>query len=182
MEEEVGYEMTQEVKDQIRKWKEAYQGVYITEVSDVVFIWRGLTRAEYRKALELYDDDYERAEFVCETCVLDPADVSYSNEIYAGIPETLAENILRESGFDSDGAKYKELTRHYDQEMNRLDNQISCVIAEAFPYYRIEEIDNWSLEKTLLYFSRAKWILRELRSVELTEEGGNDLGLPLIFQ
>jgi hypothetical protein len=175
-------ELTLEVaKEQLREWKEEYQAVYVTEVSEVFFVWRGLTRAEYRKAIDLYEDDYERAEYVCSVCVLDPTDVDYSNDIYAGIPETLAENILKESGFSTDDGKIKMLTREYDQEMERYDNQISCVIAEAFPYFRIDEIDNWSIEKTLWYFSRAKWILKTLRGIELTEDGPRADGLPADF-
>lgn len=171
-----------EAKHQIAEWKDQYQAIYMSEIEDVHFIWRGLTRAEYRKALELYEDDYDRAEYVCKVCVLEPLDVDYSDEIYAGFPETLAEQILVESGFTADDSKIKELTRKYDEEMNRFENQVSCVIAEVFSNFTIDEIDNWSMEKTLWYFARAKWTLRTLRGIELTEEGNTAIpGLPADF-
>lgn len=176
--EELELQVAQET---LREWKEQYQGVYLTEVNEVFFVWRGLTRAEYNKAMQLYDDNFERAEYVCSVCVLDPENVDYSNEIYAGIPETLAENILRESGFSDNDEKIQALTREYDQEMERFDNQISCVIAEVFPYFRMDEIDQWSLEKTMWYFARAKWILKTLRGIELLEEGPRPDGLPADF-
>lgn len=175
-------EVREELKEQLREWKKQYQGVYMTNIDDIIFVWRGLTRAEYREALALYDDDYERAEYVCEVCVLDPADVDYTTDIYAGIPDTLAAEILTESGFGTDDSKIKSLTREYDEEMNRFDNQISCVIKEVFTEFTMDDIDNFSMEKTLWYFARAKWILKTLRGIELTEEGEKTPeGLPKDF-
>lgn len=156
-----------EAKRQLEIWKEQYQAVWLTEINDIYFVWRGLTRAEYRKALEYYPDDFERSEYVCRLCVLDPVDVDYSADIYAGVPETLAEDILKESGFLSDSTKIEELIAKHEQEMQSFQNQISCIIVAAFPALNIEDVENWSLEKTIWHYSRATWILKEIKGVAL---------------
>lgn len=161
---------SREVKRLIETWKELYQGVYVSEVNDIHFVWRGLSRLEYKKAMEHYQDDYDRSEYVCRLCVLDPIDVDYENEIYAGVPEALAAQILYESGFGTDTSKFTMLLNKCESEMHSFDNQISCVIVEAFPRLDIEEVEGWSLEKTLWHYSRAKWILQNFRGLEITQE------------
>jgi hypothetical protein len=156
-------------KQQIVDWKDQYQEIFMTDIMDTEYTWRELTRAEFKKSLDYFEDDYERAEYLCKLCVLYPTDIDYSN-VDAGIPETLAKHILYESGFSDDDAKINHLKATYGQEMMRFENQISCIIAEVFQTITIEEIENWSMEKTLWYFSRAEWILKVLRGIQLTEE------------
>jgi hypothetical protein len=159
-----------EAKLQMEKWKDQYQAVFATEINDIWFVWRELSRAEYKKAMEYYEDDYDRAEYVSRMCVLDPEGFDFSDEEYAGIPEVLVQNILQESGFAEGTNKLKQLMNKYEQEMQSFENQISCVIVECFPHLNIETVENWSMEKTLWYFSRAKWMLETLRGVTLTQE------------
>lgn len=161
-----------EVMLQIEQWKDQYQAIYIAEINEEWYIFRGLTRSEFKKATEYYEDEYDRAEYVCRLCVLDPVDIDYSDEQYAGIPETLCRLILEESGFASGSTKVKDLMLKYQKEMESFEHQITCVIAEAFPQFSPEEIENWSIEKTMWYFSRAKWTLQTLRGIELTQEQG----------
>lgn len=160
----------QEAKVQMEKWKDEYQSVYLNEINGIEFVWRELSRAEYKRAVEYYEDDYDRAEYVTRLCVLYPENFDYSEEGYAGIPEVLAQAILLESGFAEGTDKLKTLMNKYEQEMQSFENQISCVIIECFPSLSIEEVENWSMEKTLWYFSRAKWMLETLRGVSLTQE------------
>lgn len=162
--------MDEELQLQIEVWKDQYQSVFVAEINDIWFVFRTLARSEFRKAMEYYEDDLDRAEYVCRLCVLDPQEFDYSSDDYAGIPETLAQMILKESGFVEGSDKIKVLLAKYDKEMESFEHQIACVIAEAFPRWSLEEIDAWSVEKTLWYFSRAKWIMKALRGVELTEE------------
>lgn len=163
-------DMPLEVQLQIEAWKDEHQSVFVAEINDTWFIFRGLSRAEFNKAIEYYKDDYERAEYVCRLCVLDPAEFDYSEDDYAGIPETLAQMILKESGFVDGSDKIKTLLDQYDQEMQSFEHQIACVVAEVYPQFTLEEIGEWSMEKTLWYFSRAKWTLATLRGVELKQE------------
>ena len=53
--------------------------------------------------------------------------------------------------------------------MYDLDNQITCMINEAFPNIDIEEIENWDVEKTMKYFTRAEWKLHNLRGISFID-------------
>ncbi|MDK2600702.1 hypothetical protein QO179_24720 [Bacillus stercoris] len=55
--EEYLKEFSEEEKDQFKQqlteWKEQYDGaVFVTEINDIAFIWRGLTKAEFKRANE----------------------------------------------------------------------------------------------------------------------------------
>lgn len=102
--------------------------------------------------------------------------------MYAGVPEVLAENILRESGFTLTIEEFDSKLAKYERDMGTLDNQIPCVIKEAFPDISLEEIENWQFEKTLDYYAKAKWVLSALRGVELEREDTPEIpGLPKGF-
>lgn len=170
-EEELTEEEIQlEADRQLEAWRLEYRAVFMTEIEGVQIIWRGLSRGEFRKIVATYDDEFERAEHVTRLCVLDPQIEDWSNEIYAGVPEILAQNILRESGFSEDDTKIERLIAEYDAEMQSFDNQVSCIIKEAFSDISLEEIENWPLEKTMWYFSRAKWSLATFRQLTLEKE------------
>jgi hypothetical protein len=163
--------MDEQFKLMIEAWKEQYYGnVFSTEIEDMAFIWRGLTRAEYKKAFEWYEDELDRNEYVCRQCVLYPEIDDWGDEMYAGIPETLTENILKESGFTLTVKELDAKLNQLDADMQTFDNQISCVIKEAFHDISMEEIEDWQFEKTLWYYSRAKWVLENLRGLEIKRE------------
>ena len=44
--------------------------------------------------------------------------------------------------------------------MGQLEHQMDAIIALAFPNLKLEEIESWTLDKTLKYFSRAEWLLQ----------------------
>lgn len=159
-------EERQMFKKQLEKWKEQYGQIFVTEIKDQAFIWRLLTRKEFKMAQELYDDPYEQNEFVCRKCVLQPQIEDYSVDIYAGIPDLLAHQILSASGF-LDANELKNKMRMYDAEMNLFDHQIPCIIKEAFPDIDLEEIESWTWDKTLWYLSRAKFVLTTLRQIPI---------------
>lgn len=163
-------EIEQNAELQLEEWRNQYTAVYLTEIEDVQIIWRGLSRAEFRKVVEAYEDEFERAEAVARLCVLDPQIEDWSNEIYAGVPEILARNILRESGFSEEDTKIQSLMTQYDGEMETFDNQVSCIIKEAFPDISLEAIEDWPLERTMWYLSRAKWTLKTFRGVNMEKE------------
>lgn len=151
--------------------KEKYWSIYQTDIDDESFIWRELTRSEFRKLMTLFDNDIDREEYVCKVCVLEPKDFDFSN-CRGGIPSTLTTYILQESGFGEPGTeKIENLKKKYDKDMESFEHQVSCIISEAFNYLTLETIDNWPLEKTMWYYSRAKYKL-SLRGIVLvsTEE------------
>ena len=157
----------EEVQLLLDGWRQQYGAVFMTEIEGVNFIWKELSRAEYKRVLAYSEDSYERAEFACKLCVLDPMIEDYTTDIYAGVPETLAEQIMAESGFTNDTQKFDALSAQGDQEMSTLDNQIGVIIHEVFKEFTLEEIENWGLERTMWYYARAKWALEVLRGVKL---------------
>lgn len=149
--------------------REKYWNIYQSEINGEVFIWRELTRREFNRLLRFFANDHEREEEVCKLCVLEPSNYDYENGL-AGTPSVLCGQILIESGFSAQPTgKIDKMLSYYREEMNNFQNQVSCVIHEAFPALNIEEIEDWPLEKTLWYFSRAEYKL-QLRGIELVQQ------------
>lgn len=163
-------------KLRLEQLKDKYWNVYKTETSDGTFIWRELSRGEWSKSMRYFPDEYEREEYICKLCVIEPdmSDFDFDN-CKAGVISTLIEDIFIESGFSSDpNGKIDTLINKYTKEMNDFQHQISCIIVEAFQYLDLEEIENWPLEKTIWYYSRALYILESLRGLELIQSEDND--------
>lgn len=161
-------------KQEFLQWKDKYWSLYYVEIEGYEFLFRELSRSEYKKGVRLYDDDTEELEeYICRLCILEPEGFDFENCI-AGIPTSLANMILFESGFTEDTGKLATYMEKYEAEMTTLDNQISCIIKEAFPEKDIEEIENWPMEKTIWYYSRAKYILNSLRGLDLIVQTAGD--------
>lgn len=158
-------------KLQIEEWKQEHFGaVYMTEIKDVVYIWRGLTKKEHEQANEYYDNEYDRAEFVCRKCVLSPIIEDWSIGIDGYVPERLTESILDASGFTLSIDEVDKKIKKYSEEMMRFDNQMICIIKEVYQDISIEEIEMWQFDKILWYYSRAMWTLETLRGIKLERE------------
>ena len=96
--------------------------------------------------------------------ILWPEDIDW-DDIEAGIPSKLYEEILKNSFLDSPES-IAHLIDIYREELETLDTQMSCIISEAFPNYDIEEIENWDMIKFCKIFSRAEWKLKNLRNLD----------------
>ena len=151
--------------------KEKYRNVFIHQFGDKVFFYRSIGRKEYRT---IVDDqvlnDFQKENVMCELCTLYPKNVNF-NDIEAGIPSKLSELIIKNSFLDSIEARQK-LLGYYRAQMYDLDNQISCLINEAFPQFDIEDIEEWDVDKTTKYLSRAEWKLHNLRGLQFAETEG----------
>ncbi len=90
---------------QIDTWKSIYGAVFLTEVNDYdIFIWRGLSRREFKEVMQIEEADaMYREEKICDICVLWPENYEFveSDDIQAGTPTIIAEQIMAKSGFDS---------------------------------------------------------------------------------
>lgn len=153
-----------------------YRNVYIVELDGQNYIYRALGRGEYREILaDNRFNDYQKEEIICSQCLLypDPETIVW-DDLPAGIPTELQKIILRESFLDSTERRRK-LHDYYRAEMYDIDNQITCIISEAFPNLDIEEIEKWDVEKTTKYLSRAEWKLHALHNMEfdIAEDGQN---------
>lgn len=150
------------------QFKEKWRNVFIYRLGEEDFIYRALGRKEYKDICEnkLFND-FEREEIICDQCVLYPKPYDWQN-CDAGIPTELVKNILKNSYLDSAESQTKVLD-YYRTEMFNLDNQITAIISEAYPNIDIETIEQWDVEKTMKYMSRAEWTLHNLRGVPFAQ-------------
>lgn len=90
--------------NQVEEWKSRFNAIFCTEFEDTMFIWRTLTRLEYKEVLKVQNADaLYREERICEKCILWPEEYSFVQMSggKAGIPSILAEQIMEKSGFTS---------------------------------------------------------------------------------
>lgn len=145
------------------KYKKKYENIYQLEFDEITFIFRPLGRLEYAEIALEELGEAEMQEAICRNGVLYPLDYNYEYGL-AGIPEVLAENILDASGLKQ--GQIFDILMSYRDEMDNFDFQIDSIIHEVYPEYKIEEIESWPVRKTLYYYSRAEWVMRNVRHVE----------------
>lgn len=146
-------------QETIRKFKEKYGSVYLTEYDNQVFVWRMLTRGEYNKAINLYDDEIEREDYVCSLCVLSPEDYDFSGA-NGGYASSLCNEILSNSLMAPNSAI--NMLGQYRTQMEDFDKQVPIIIITAFPQYTFEDIENWTMEQTLERLAQAEWALQNI--------------------
>ena len=140
--------------------------IYFIEFDKEEFLFREISRREYKALMQAFPDVEDLEEAICKTAVFIPEDYDF-NACPAGIPGRLAEQILVKSGFlgESTQEEIQQTTskfQDYRTEMETLENQLTVIIVEAFPYYSLEEVERWPLSKVLWFVSRAEYAL-ELR-------------------
>lgn len=88
--------------EKIEEWKSQFKNVFLTEFDDEdIFVWRALSRREYKELAKIDADEYYLQERVCEKCVLWPMGYGFNNMVggKAGIPTYLYQQIMAQSGF-----------------------------------------------------------------------------------
>lgn len=142
--------------------------IYWNTLDGEIFIYRPLGRLEYRQLINADITDIEKEDMICKACLLFPTDFNF-DDCPAGIPKQLNDLILKNSFLDSLESK-KLVVAYHRAEMTEFDNQITCIINEAFPNIDIEEIESWDMSKTAKYLSRAEWKLNVLRQIPIDYE------------
>lgn len=151
-----------------------YDNVFIQKIDGEVYFYHALGRKDYREILDDPKfDDLKKEELICSQCLIypDPRNYSWDN-VNAGVPTELMKAILTDSYLDTVDRR-RRLHDYYRSEMYDLDNQITCIISEAFPHLDIEEIEQWDVEKTTKYLSRAEWKLHNLHGIPFKEAEGS---------
>lgn len=163
-----------DIIEKIEELKEIYDTVYWIIINGTVYVYKPLGRRDYTEICEMDINEELKKDKVVEKTLLYPDDIDLG-EMASGEFEKLFETIA-ENSFISDFKQRLALTLYFRQEMHDVQNQITCIIKEAFPNYDIEDIENWSIEKSAKYLSRAEWILQNLRGVPMNlEEAENQL-------
>lgn len=177
-----------DLKRLFEDFSEKYDQVFMESVEDQVFIFRALGRKDFKDLVESKAvNDCAKEEIVCETCTLYPENYDFENCDEAGLPTELCRLILDHSLLKSSDQLQKAIHYFRDKLNDDLDEQITCVIHEAFPEYSVEEIGNWDVVKTADYMTRAEYILHNLRGVPIApvqpvqkeEENFNDRFQPV---
>lgn len=153
-------------------FKEQYRNLFMLQIGETAFFYRALGRKEYHDLVTSEEfNNFDKEELLCETCVVWPENYDWEN-CDAGIPTELAKAILKNSYLDSKDSRRAVLS-YYRSEMYNLDNQITCIINEAFPQYDIETIEKWDVEKTMKYLSRAEWKLTNMHGLQFRDPEGD---------
>lgn len=150
-----------------KTWKDEYGYIQFVVMEDIEFYFRLITRDEYRLLKQVETNDFKVDEMIVKLCVLDPTIEDWTEDIYAGFSSTLARLILEESliipkGKQAAGYIEEVVTKEYNKVMNNFELQMPAIIAKAFPAYRLEEIESWSLTKQVKRYAQAIYILNNI--------------------
>lgn len=158
------------ITELLAKYSEEYNSVFVEDFGEDlgVFIFHSIGRKDFKDLVESkVISNFAKEEVLCEACTLYPKNFDFEN-CEAGLPSKLSKLILERSLLDD--VKNLESAIHYcrDKIANDLDEQITCVIHEAFPEFTVEEIANWDIAKTAEYMAKSEFILHNLRGVPIT--------------
>lgn len=152
----------------IAELEQKYRNVFWTIFENEVYVYKALGRRDFKQIVSNDDLSIEdKKDEIIKACIVYPEDFDIDDCI-AGLINVLYNKIIEISYLDSDESR-TGVIEYYRQDMYNLDNQITCLINEAFPNFDIEEIENWDLERTAKYLSRAEYKLQNFRGFEFNE-------------
>lgn len=158
-----------DVIQKLKELEEQHRSIYWTHIEGELYIYKPIGRKDYR---EIVGNDTlsieDKKDELIKKCILFPEDFDI-DDMVAGMIDVLFDKIIDISYLDSEESR-TGVIEYYRQEMYNLDNQITCIINEAFPQFDIEDIENWDVEKTAKYLSRAEWKLQNFRGFQFNEE------------
>lgn len=157
-----------DITELIIKYNEKYKNIFVWQHEDQTYIYRALTREEYKT---LFRQDakvtLEKEELLIYTCLLYPENINL-DKTPAGFPTALAEQIIKNSLLS--GLAQIAVLNSYREDMKNIDNQLMCVIHEAFPLLDLEKMEKWDVDTTMKYLSMSEWILKNLRGITVFED------------
>ena len=141
-----------------------YDAVFFSEIEGQLFAYRPLGRKEYKDIIEDVNiTDLDKQDKICKTVLFYPPDFDF-DECSAGIPDKLYNDVMEKSCLDPESMMY--LLHMERQRAEQLGSEMTCIIAEAFPNYSIDEIESWNNFKFMKIFSQAEWTLKNIRGIE----------------
>lgn len=141
-----------------------YDAVFFSEIEGELFAYRPLGRKEYKDIIEdINISDLDKQDKICKTVLFYPPDFDF-DDCSAGIPDRLYHDVMEKSCLDPESMMY--LLHMERQRAEQLGSEMTCIIAEAFPNYSIDEIESWNNFKFMKIFSQAEWTLKNIRGIE----------------
>lgn len=147
-------------------YRSQYRNVFMEKINGYVFIFRSITRSEWKALVSSGYSTEESEDILCETALLYPPDFDL-DQCEAGLPTILSDLIIERS-YLKDKQDFASVVSYYRSEMYNVGEQTICIINEAFPNLDIEEIEEWDLDQLAKYYSRAEWKLVNLRGLQVT--------------
>lgn len=150
--------MEQQVVDMnlLAHYKDLYSGHKILYVRflDNDFIFRSLTRKEYKYLLQSGLSQMDIEDSICNTACLYPEDYDFTVCGFAGLNEYVA-NIIKDI---SDFSDIRSILNEYYKykEMDNLEIQCMDLIKAFIPEYTYEEMEEWTWEKLMQVTVRAE--------------------------
>lgn len=157
-----------DVINRLKELEEQHRTIYWTHIEGDLYIYKPIGRKDYREIVSSEMSIEDKKDELIKKCILFPDDFDI-DDMVAGMIDILFDKIIDISYLDSEESR-AGVIEYYRQEMYNLDNQITCIINEAFPQFDIEDIENWDVEKTAKYLSRAEWKLQNFRGFQFNEE------------
>ena len=152
----------------ISELEKKYRTIFWTIFDNEVYVYKALGRRDFKQIVSNDDLSIEdKKDEIIKACIVYPEDFDIDDCI-AGLINVLYSKIIEISYLDSDESR-SGVIEYYRKDMYNLDNQITCLINEAFPNFVIEEIENWDLERTAKYLSRAEYKLQNFRGFEFND-------------
>ena len=150
--------MEQQVVDMnlLAHYKDLYSGHKILYVRflDNDFIFRSLTRKEYKYLLQSGLSQMDMEDSICNTACLYPEDYDFTVCGFAGLNEYVA-NIIKDI---SDFSDVRSILNEYHKykEIDNLETQCMDLIKAFIPEYTYEEMEEWTWEKLMQITVRAE--------------------------
>jgi len=139
-------------------YKDLYSGHKIIYVRflDTDFIFRTLTRKEYKYILKSCSSKMDIEDAICNTCCIYPEDYEFESCGFAGLNEYVADIIESLSGLRD----IQDVLAEYRQmkEISNLEIQCMDLIKAFIPEYTYEEMEEWTWEKLMFMTVRAEKI------------------------
>lgn len=137
-------------------YKDLYNGHKIIYVRflDTDFIFKTLTRKEYKYILKSCASRMDIEDAICNTCCVYPEDYNFDVCGFAGLNEYVADVIETVSGLKD----VQDILSEYRQfkEMTNLEMQCMDLIKAFIPEYTYEEMEDWTWEKLMYMTVRAE--------------------------
>lgn len=170
----------EEVEETLTFWRETYGDVFIFQLKEDYLTCRLITTREYDTLFNQYEDKFDLEEAICQLCVLDPI-IDWQDDIYAGYATSLARAILEKSMIILDPDQPYDLlsliNKKYDDISESLNEQMPLVIKHCFDEFTLLDIYAMPMPQQIELFVRAKWMLKNLESINLDYEDETDAPL-----
>jgi hypothetical protein len=141
-----------------------YGELYHIKVEDYDFVFRCITRGEYKEITNRCADFYDVEEEVANLCTIFPKDIDY-RDLVAGVASSVAARILEVSGIQG-AYTFEDLVNLSRAEMSDVERQIDTVIMMSFPQYKYEDLQKMTRKQHLDLYAMAEWSLK-LKGLEL---------------